>query len=174
MLVHDTEPIGGAVEALRRLADANPLRLLTNNSTRTREDHAERLARVGFDVPADWILPTSYLAARWLRQHVGKISVWVLGEAGLRSELIEAGHSLAEQPEQADAVVVGMDRTVDYDRLASAYRALEAGARFIATNEDGTYPVPGGFLPGAGAMVGALRGMGFAPEVVIGKIAMPP
>ena len=75
----------------------------------------------------------------------------------------------ADEPDAADALVVGMDRDLTYDKLASALVALRRGARFIATNEDETFPTPNGPLPGAGAMVGALRGMGFVPDVVIGK-----
>jgi arabinose operon protein AraL len=169
VLVRGCEPVDGSVAALARLAEAGRVLLLTNNSTRSRRQHADRLARAGFDVPPEWILPTSYLAARYLLHRLGAVAVWILGEEGLRQELAEAGHRFAKRPEAADAVVVGMDRAVDYDGLADAYRALASGAHFVATNEDGTYPVPGGFLPGAGAMVGALRGMGFVPDVVIGK-----
>jgi HAD superfamily hydrolase (TIGR01450 family) len=169
VLVRGAEPIDGAVGALARLAEAGRVLLLTNNSTCSRSQHADRLASAGFDIAPEWILPTSYLAARYLLDRVGAVPTWVLGEEGLRIELCEAGHWIAKRPEEADALVVGMDRGIDYDSLAAAYRAVESGAKYIATNEDGTFPVPGGFLPGAGAMVGALRGMGFAPDAVIGK-----
>jgi 4-nitrophenyl phosphatase len=62
-----------------------------------------------------------------------------------------------------------MDRSLDYGTLADGLRALDNGARFLATNEDCTYPTPAGPLPGAGSIVGAFRGMGFAPQVSIGK-----
>jgi len=169
VLLRGSEPIAGSIDALTRLAETGRVLLLTNNSTRSRGQHADRLAQLGFRIPPEWILPTSYLAARYLLDRFGPMSTWVLGEAGLRQELVDAGHALAEQPEEAGALVVGMDRQLDYDRLTAAYRALAAGARLVATNEDGTYPVPGGFHPGAGAMVGALRGMGFTPDAIIGK-----
>jgi len=169
VLVHDTEAIGGAVSALARIQDAGSVYLLTNNSTRSREEHAERLSRLGFSVNSGEILPSSYLAAEYLLEATGAISIWTIGEEGLRAELAAAGHRLADAPDAADALVVGMDRSLAYDGLASALVALRSGARFIAANEDATFPTPKGPLPGAGAMVGALRGMGFAPDVVIGK-----
>jgi len=169
VLVRDAEPIGGAAAALARLNGAGRVLLLTNNSTRSREQHAKQLVGLGLSVRADDVLPSSYLAAQYLLKTEGTISVWPIGEEGLRDELLAAGHRLVDRPEEADAVVVGMDRRITYDALVSAHRALRSGARFIATNEDGTFPVPGGLLPGAGAMVGALRGMGFTPDVVIGK-----
>lgn len=169
VLVHDSEPIPGAAAALRRLAGASRFLLLTNNSTRSRAQHAGRLADLGFDVLPEQVLPSSYLAAAYLRETAGPTSVWPIGEAGLREELLAAGHRIADRPENTAAVVVGMDRRITYDALAAAHRALRSGARFLATNEDATFPVPGGLQPGAGAMVGALRGMGYAPDVVIGK-----
>ena len=35
-------------------------------------------------------------------------------------------------------------------------RAVREGARFVATNLDATYPVPGGLIPGAGSLVAAV------------------
>jgi phosphoglycolate/pyridoxal phosphate phosphatase family enzyme len=169
VLVRDSDPIDGAVAAFARLDEVGAVRLLTNNSARSREEHAKRLARIGFDVRAEQLLPSSYLAAEYLREAQGTASVWSIGEEGLRDELLAAGHRTADCPEEADALVVGMDRGITYDALADGLTALRNGARFIATNEDATFPVPGGVRPGAGAMVGALRGMGFAPDVVVGK-----
>lgn len=169
VLVRDSEPISGAAVALAALNEAGCVLLLTNNSTRSRGQHAKRLNRLGFDVRADQVLSSSYLVAEYLRDAHGMVSVWVIGEDGLRGELLAAGHRLAARPEAADAVVVGMDRGISYRVLADGLRALRSGARFIATNEDGTFPTPGGVQPGAGAMVGALRGMGFSPNAVIGK-----
>jgi phosphoglycolate/pyridoxal phosphate phosphatase family enzyme len=169
VLVRDSDPISGAAAALASLNEAGRVLLLTNNSTRSRGQHAERLVRLGFDVRADQVLSSSYLAAEYLCDAHGLASVWVIGEDGLRDELLAAGHRLADRPEAADAVVVGMDRGIDYRILADGLRALRSGAQFIATNEDATFPTPDGVQPGAGAMIGALRGMGFTPDVVIGK-----
>ena len=44
--------------------------------------------------------------------------------------------------------------------------AVRAGARFVATNLDATYPIPGGLLPGAGSLVAAVAtASGREPEV---------
>jgi len=62
-----------------------------------------------------------------------------------------------------------MDRAITYKKLADGLQALTTGARLLATNEDGTYPTPTAPMPSAGAIVGALRGMGYMPEVTVGK-----
>ncbi len=169
VLVRGSVPIDGAVAAFALLGETADVLLLTNNSTKTRTQHAEQLQRLGFEVYADQVLASAYLAAEYLLDKRGAISVWPIGEEGIRAELVAVGHRLAGRPEEADAIVVGMDRGLTYAALADGLSALRSGAQFVATNEDGTFPVPDGVRPGAGAMVGALRGMGFAPDVVIGK-----
>jgi HAD superfamily hydrolase (TIGR01450 family) len=68
-----------------------------------------------------------------------------------------------------DAVVVGLDRDIDYARLTSAVAAVRSGARFIATNTDSTYPTPAGLLPGGGAIVAAVATASGIEPIVAGK-----
>jgi ribonucleotide monophosphatase NagD (HAD superfamily) len=73
----------------------------------------------------------------------------------------------------ADAVVVGWHRTFDFERLDRASAAIRAGARFVATNMDATYPAPDGLLPGNGSLVAAVAtAAGRRPEVA-GKPEAP-
>lgn len=169
VLVQERQLIEGAVTAVNTLRDVGHVLILTNNSTRSREQHASLLSDLGIVVRADDIIPSSYVAARHLQEMYGPITVWPVGEKGLTDEMIACGHRIASRPEDAAWIVVGMDRSVDYHALADGLRALEGGARFLATNDDGTYPTPRGVFPGAGAIVGAFRGMGFEPEIKIGK-----
>jgi len=169
VLVHDNHPIEGAAEAFRTLQSAGQVLILTNNSTRSRQQHAERLSSLGFSVQSGDVVCSSFVVAEYLREAHGEVTVWPLGEIGLTDELLASGHRLAAEPEQAQWVVAGMDRAIDYAKLADGLRALNAGARLAATNLDRTYPTPEGPMPGAGAIVGALRGMGFDPEVNVGK-----
>ncbi|GAB4305349.1 MAG: HAD-IIA family hydrolase [Candidatus Bipolaricaulota bacterium] len=168
VLMRGREPIPGATEALAALKGRGRVVLLTNNATRSRQGMAARLAEAGFAVAADEVVPSAYVAARFLRQRHGPVRFWALGEQGLVEEMTLAGH-VPSSPTEAEWVVVGMDRGLTYDKLAQALRALRSGARFLATNRDTTYPTEDGPIPGAGAMVGALVGMGFQPELVMGK-----
>ncbi len=169
VLTRGSSALPGAVDALRAMQTHGRVLLLTNNSTRSQQEVSRHLSLLAFDVAAEDVLPTSTLAARYLRERAGATTVWVVGEAGLRDELVLAGHELADRPDRAEWLVVGMDRRLDYEKLRLALQALLGGARLLATNEDATFPVGDGLVPGAGAVVGALRGMGYAPEAVIGK-----
>ncbi len=168
VLVRGGQVLPGAVEALADLRTRGPVLLLTNNSTKSRVGTAERLRRAGIPVEPIEVLPSSHVAARFLRTQFGGVRFWYIGEEGIPEEMKAAGHVLVP-PEEADWIVVGMDRELTYAKLRQALRALLRGARLLATNEDPTFPTPDGLVPGAGAVVGALRGMGFPPEVVVGK-----
>ncbi|NIQ56034.1 MAG: HAD hydrolase-like protein, partial [Gemmatimonadetes bacterium] len=50
-----------------------------------------------------------------------------------------------------------------------AARAVRAGARFVATNHDATYPTPDGLLPGAGSIVAAVEVASEREAEVAGK-----
>ena len=145
------------------------LSILTNNSTRSRLQHAERLSSFGFRVQPSAVVSSSFVVADYLRKAVGSTIVWPVGESGLTDELLASGHRIASKPENAEWVVAGMDRSINYSKLADGLRALNTGARLAATNQDATFPTPEGPMPGAGATVGALRGMGFDPAVNVGK-----
>jgi HAD superfamily hydrolase (TIGR01450 family) len=169
VLTRGNDALPEAVEAFAALQARGRVLVLTNNSTRSRGELAEHLGRLGFAVSPDDILGSAFLAARYLARHYGPVDVWVLGEDGVRDEMLLSGHRLATRPEDATWVVAGMDRDVTYDKFAQALRALVGGAKILATNEDATFPTADGLVPGAGAIVGALRGMGFAAEHVVGK-----
>jgi len=95
-----------------------------------------------------------------------KPPVLVFGSDAIRHAMEEVSIPMTDDPERADAVVVGLDRDLSYERLSRAMRAIDRGARFVATNTDPTFPMAEGLLPGGGAMVAALAAAtGVQPEV---------
>ena len=67
---------------------------------------------------------------------------------------------------------MGLDFEFDYETLAAAQAALLAGALFVATNTDATFPVEGRLLPGGGAIVAAVATASGREPVVMGKPEM--
>ena len=67
------------------------------------------------------------------------------------------------------AVVVAMDRNFTFRALAQAQAAILAGALFVGTNPDPTFPTPNGLLPGAGSVVAAVATAAQREPVYMGK-----
>ena len=162
------EPIPGAPEAVRVLkASGKKVLFFTNNATLSRRGYLAKLRRLGFDAEPGEVYCSAYAAAVWLRGRVRR--VYVVGEEGLVEELKLAGLELAG-PEEAECVVVGLDRGLTYSKLEGALRCLSRGALLVATNGDPTLPTERGLAPGAGAILAALEAAaGRRADAVVGK-----
>lgn len=168
VLVRGSQTLPGAPDALKKLQKLGRVVVFSNNSTRSRRAFAERLRALGFEITPEMIVSSAFIVARYLLERSGPSPVYAIGEEGLREELTAAGHELVG-PEEAHFVVAGLDRGLRYKQLTEALQALLRGAKFIAANADPVYPTAEGLIPGAGAIVGAIRGMGYPPEEVVGK-----
>ncbi len=166
-------PIEGAAKTVAYLRrKGKKIIFMTNNSGSTRRAYVQKLAKMGIAARESDVLTSGYVAMLYLRERAPRARVYVVGELGLKKELINGGFKILadRRAEEADFVVVGLDRAMSYKKLTAGVRALLAGAELIATNMDATYPTEGGLSPGAGAVVGALSASsGKQPKVVIGK-----
>lgn len=144
---------------------------MTNFSAMTKGAAEAKLATCGIDA-TDRIITSAMAAASLVS--AGERVLVCAGEGvfeAVRSrgaEVLDAADGIGIHHE-IDAVIVGYHRTFDYDRLSSAARAVQGGARLIATNTDPTYPTPDGLLAGNGALVAAVETAGKAEAVVAGK-----
>ncbi len=161
------EVIEGVPEKIKKLRQKGRVVFLTNNSTKSREDYARKLLSFGIEASPEDIITSGYAAALYLREKFGSAGVFVVGEAGLRKELEDAGHRLCFRG--CEAVVVGLDREFNYSKLSRASRLIREGAEFVATNLDSTLITPSGLIPGAGAIVAAVREASGKDPVVVGK-----
>ena len=169
------EPIDGAADAVRALRDAGKrIVFVTNNSSRTPAQVAERLASVGVDATPEEVV-TSALATASMLTERGIHSAFVVGEEGLLQALADAGIRAedASSPE-VDVVVVGFDRGADYEKLRDASILVERGVPLVASNADASFPAPGGeSWPGAGALLAAIETTTGTRGEVIGKPEPP-
>jgi HAD superfamily hydrolase (TIGR01457 family) len=166
-------PIEGAAKTVLHLRKKDKkIIFVTNNSTNTRHEYVQKLAKMGIAARVSDVFTAGYVARLYLRERAPRARVLVVGGLGLKKEIINGGFKVLtdRRAEEADFVVVGLDRAINYEKLTAGVRALLAGAELIAMNMDATYPTEGGLCPGAGAFVGALSASsGKQPKVVIGK-----
>jgi 4-nitrophenyl phosphatase len=161
------EPVEGLVEFFAFLRQQRvDFVLATNNSTRPPEQYVAKLARFGVEVPTGCVLTSAQATAAYLASLAPpETPVYAIGEEGVLQALKQRGFVLTD--EQAAYVVVGWDRQLTWDKLATAALLIHAGAGFIGTNPDTNFPTERGPVPGDGAQLIALEiTTGVAPTIV--------
>ncbi|MGH2697469.1 MAG: HAD-IIA family hydrolase, partial [Actinomycetota bacterium] len=168
--------VPGAAEVVAELRAAGKrIVFLTNNSARTPEQVAAKLRGLGIEAAPDEVVTSARPTARLVAADGRTPTAYVIGRDGVRAALAEAGVEVLDgSPERADFVVVGWDGDVGYDELRVASVLARRGARLVATNDDASYPAPGGELwPGAGALLAAVETASGRTATVVGKPHRP-
>lgn len=148
----------GAAETISAIrAAGGRVIFLSNNPTRTRQQYASRLSRLGIPTQVEDIVNSSYVMVQWLLHEAPDARLFVVGEQPLQDELRQAGFTLSEKAGEIDIVVASFDRTFNYRKLQVAFDAIQAGARLVATNPDRYCPVPGGGEPDCAAIIAAIE-----------------
>lgn len=170
------EPVEGARRFFEILtARGLSYGLLTNNSSRTVTMYQEKLTQFGWEVPAERIFTSGTATAAYLqKRYPAGMKLYVIGEPGLKTMIREAGFEIADgigndAPASVEAVVVGIDWHVTYDKLAAASRLILKGAAYIGTNPDRSFPTADGLVPGTGALLAAVEATTGVKPFVVGK-----
>lgn len=130
---------------------------MTNNADGTRESFAHELCDLGIPCTPDDVVCTAFVMARYLSSQQLGSRCYVIGPDPLREELCRAGLTLRDRPGDIDFVVVGIDRDFTYHKLQTAFEAIRAGARLVATNPDPWVPATHGDLADIGALIAAIE-----------------
>jgi|YNPNPStandDraft_1061719.scaffolds.fasta_scaffold102144_1 4-nitrophenyl phosphatase len=142
--------------------------LVTNNATMSQAQFSDKLRKMGIEVPPEAIMTSSLATASYLATIAPPgTKVNVVGEEALVKELEKRGFVIAGR--DAQYVVCGLDRTLTYEKLATATIAIRRGATFIGTNADKTYPLEKDLIPGAGSILASLIAATDVQPMVIGK-----
>ncbi|EFJ52521.1 hypothetical protein VOLCADRAFT_72753 [Volvox carteri f. nagariensis] len=166
---------------------------VTNNATKSRASNASKLSALGITATTAEVYTSSFAAATYLKTIGFSKKAYVVGEQGLVDELSKAGITCVGGPEHAGkeidwsnpephmevdpevgAVVVGLDRYINYYKLQYATTCLinDNSCMFIACNTDSR----GHFSSsqewaGAGTMVAAIIGSSEREPMLLGKPA---
>lgn len=146
------------IEGLR-LLDV-PVRFLSNNPTKSREEYVARLERLGIRVEPEEIVTSVQTMVTWLLANYPGATVYPIAERPLIDALDGAGIRRSENPEEIDIVIASYDRTFEYRKLQIAFDAIwfEKRAFLISTNPDRFCPFPGGRgEPDAAGIVAAIE-----------------
>lgn len=145
-----------------------PYLLVTNNSTLTPAQFVLRLGRMGIDVSQDLIMTSGVATSAYLATLAPPgTKVNVVGEPALIKELEGRGFVIAGR--DAEYVVCGWDKGINFDKLKTACLAIRDGATFIGTNADKTYPLEKDLIPGAGSILAFLIAATDVDPIMVGK-----
>lgn len=118
---------------------------ITDNTLLTRDGYAKKLQNFGIDAKVDQIINPSIPATKIFK---GK-KVFCIGE-GLITDLRKAGIKVTSS--NPDVVLVGMDRTVNYEKLSMAVDFVMKNANFFKTSKSNLFINGNKILPGTGAI----------------------
>jgi HAD superfamily hydrolase (TIGR01457 family) len=159
----------GAADLLGELENRSvPFYFVTNNSSRSRVDYADKLTALGLSVIEEQIITSGEATAIYLqREHLGA-NVYLVGTPSLEAEFTRFGFTITD--EAPDAVVLGLDTTLTYEKLVRLCDFVRAGLPYIATHPDINCPTEDGFIPDIGAIMALVEAStGRQPDVIIGK-----
>jgi HAD superfamily hydrolase (TIGR01450 family) len=169
------QPIPGSVDAVAALCDHGiEVLFVTNNSTTPSTVVEEVLGSLGITARGA-VLGSAQAAAQMLSPGD---RVLICGEQGIRDAVAAVGAQIIDGADRGavgtcDVAVVGLDRSFTYATLDRVAAEIRNGARFIATNDDATYPTPHGPVPGAGSLVAAVTAASGVQPVLAGKPHQP-
>jgi glycerol 3-phosphatase-2 len=154
------DPIENAAEGLGGArARGMSLVFVTNNASREPESVAAQLTGLGIPAQPGEVMTAAQAAAGVLLTRLEPgARVLVVGGAGLRTAVRNAGFTLVESADDDPAAVAqGFAPELGWAQLAEAAYAVQRGAWHVASNLDLSLPTARGIAPGNGSLVAAVR-----------------
>lgn len=163
-------PLPGAAETVRWLGEhGHDVLMVTNTSSASRRQIADRLTNVGIPVDSSHIVTAVSAAARYLADAYPGIGCLVLNEGDLSEDLVGV-----EQVGAGTAGVVllgGAGPSVGYQQLNEAFRLALAGHPLVALHRNTRFETSSGLVLDMGAFLIGLEAAAGATATVVGKPA---
>lgn len=168
-MYHGNTMIDGADQLILRLRALQiPYLFVTNNSSATPAEVAQRLQRMGIVADEADVCTSAQATAAYVKdQFPADSRVFVIGETGLHHALSQRQVFISDH--EAEVVVQGIDRQLTYAKLAQAVNIIRAGGSYILTNPDILLPSDHGLIPGAGSIAAMLKQATGVEPIVVGK-----
>ncbi len=163
-------PIEGAIDWINSFGSSpHQFVLLSNNTTHKPENLLALLKNQGFDLQPENLMTCMSVALNWLKKK-GIKSCFVIGSVQLKEYLNESGVATPSD-DRVEAVLVGLDPSLSYQKLKVAVNALvKNDASLLALHANRLYKDEKGELsPSVGAVVKALEYSSQKRSKVFGK-----
>ena len=148
--------------------------IITNNSSKSRREHCHRLRRLGLNLDQEQIVVSTQATLHYLKDSQPKIKrLFVLGTPALQEEFRDAGYAMCDHraDDEPDAVIVGFDTSLTYERLCRAAYWIKKGKKYFATHPDYICPTDQPtVLVDCGSLISCLKAAaGREPDAILGK-----
>jgi HAD superfamily hydrolase (TIGR01457 family) len=131
---------------------------ITNNSSRSVGAYVEKLARIGIAASKEDFLTSTQATVLYLKKNHSDKKLYAFGTQTFREELAEGGLNITDRLEDdIDALVMGFDTELTFQKLEDACILLGRGVDYIATNPDWVCPTWYGFVPDCGSISQILK-----------------
>ena len=142
----------------------------SNNATKTLSAYHQKIIAFGAQLSLENVLTCSTVTALYLQEKYPGGKVFMIGQSGLDEALTQAGMQIISGLSgEVDAVVVGGDYSLTYEKLKYASLHIQRGAEFIGTNPDLLFPTDEGLVPECGMTLVALETATQIKPVIMGK-----
>jgi len=130
---------------------------ISNKTTGSVKDYYEFLSGKGLKISESEIVNATVVIKKYLEKNFPGKTFYAIAEKVFIDEISESGLTFSENPDEIEIVIVTLDRTLNYNKLEIAARALVNVAKFFAANIDDTCPVDDGEVLDAGSTISALE-----------------
>ena len=166
-------PIGDLPATFRRIRERGlKFVFATNNGTKTPEEYQQKLRDLGVEIESSQVV-TSALGIAFLlaKTYPRGTKIFMIGGNGVRTALEEKGYEILpiERATEAQVFVMGIDREINFQKVAEAALLVRNGVPFYTTNDDKTFPTPRGEIPGSGAWLSIIITATGIKPIIAGK-----
>ena len=146
----------------------------TNNSSRSKSEHADRLRRMGINIKTEAVIVSTEATLDYLTAaHPEVRKLFLLAPPSVQDEFSERGFELCadDSDQEPEAVVVGFDTSLTYGRLCRAAYWIKNGRPYFATHPDLICPTDRRtVLVDCGSIISCLKAAtGRDPDAILGK-----
>ena len=144
---------------------------MTNNSSKSVEAYVEKLAKLGIEATREDFMTSTQATIFYLQKHHPGLRFYLCGTASMAKELADAGILLTKNLEEVDAVLMGFDTELTFQKLEDVSRLLltRKDIPYIATNPDLVCPTEFGSVPDCGSVCMMIKNATGRTPLVIGK-----
>ena len=139
---------------------------ITNNSSQNASNYVDKLFQMGIEIDDESIYTSGDATIDYLNSTAPGSKIFLMGTPDLAEDFESKGFSLVDS--NPDYVVLGFDKTFNYEKFNKGCRFIRKGTPFIATHPDLNCPVEDGdMIPDCGALSAAFTAAtGIRPKVI--------